>query len=102
MKVPELYVGDIMLLVQLLDKHTDEIDRRAKQIMRRAKIRHLIWPFSGSDYYAMRAIEMNVLLAKLRCMSELANKLMSSTGIDDDGKHVSFADVIEKHKQQAN
>ena len=93
MKVPELRFDEIFLILRLLDIRSGELVRRAHQIKREADLRYL-WPFGRSRWLMRASLEMEMVANESRRLAELADSLKIATGTDDDGRQVTFEEMI--------
>lgn len=96
MKIPELYLHEVIATIRMLEEYADRIVVRTKKIQRRARLRRFFWPLGFRDYMFARTAELNVMLVEMKSAKNLHQKLLMATGIDDDGKQFTVKDVIEK------
>jgi hypothetical protein len=114
MKVPELYTHEVLTLIKFIDQYAEKVVAQAKQIRKRIEFRQRFWRFGIHGFMVNSMLRLAILehekdmlrLAilehEMQCSKELREKLLASTGTDEDEKSITLADVIEKMRSKGN
>lgn len=100
MKIPELYTYEIQAIIALLSSYVDDVAKEAKKIHRTTMIKNFLWPFGVKQRYLIAAVKIEMLTNQIVHSRELRDKLLEAHGIDDDGKPITFRQIISQPKAQ--
>jgi len=101
MKVPELYVNEVVILIEALDRKADAICDSIKKRRRTVDIQMFLFPWAMRSIATAFIVESKVALEVLNVMQELRNKLMESTGVDEDMQKVTLSQILEKNRESS-
>lgn len=102
MKVPELYTHEILTMIKFIDQYAEKVVAQAKQIRGRIEFRRRFWPFGIHGFMVNSMLRLAILEHEMKCSKELRDKLLASTGTDEDERPITLSDVIEKMKGKGN
>jgi hypothetical protein len=100
MKVPELYTYEIAVIHSLLHSYASDIEKEAAKVHRGVMRRKRFWPFGINEHLMIAGIKMQLLANQMEQAKQLKDKLMESTGFDDDGKKITFREMISNNSSQ--
>jgi hypothetical protein len=99
MKIPELYVREVVWAISGLDYQVSKI---AKTYSRRMKVFHAKYAFfffsrtRRDDLSRAMLSESMAVLEVIQGMKELKEKFLESTGVNEDMSLITFAEMIEQ------
>lgn len=102
MKVPELYTHEVLTLIKFIDQYAEKVVAQAKQIRKRIEFRQRFWRFGIHSFMVNSMLRLAILEHEMQCSKELREKLLASTGTDEDERPITLADVIEKMRSKGN
>lgn len=102
MKIPELYITDILILIDALNTKGDSV---AKLVEQRAKEcrREMFWMPWRKKYAAPAFLTYaDSATSFIKQLEEITAKLMESTGVDEDMRPVTLDEMIKRKKAQVD
>lgn len=95
MKVPELYISDLALALRCLKFNHDFISDRILKDIARSKRQAFLRPWAKRHILMAGAIRAQAGMQLLIEMKELQDKLLMSTGQDEDMRPVTLKEILK-------
>jgi len=97
-KTPELYVGDVLAIIEALDKRARSVAEETVGLSKTVK-RKMFFQFWRRDYLREFLLaKSNMALAHLHHLREIREKMMQSTGVDDDMRPITLEQILKDHE----
>lgn len=94
MKVPELYIKELVLLNQCIKTASDVIGSGFERDKKRTEREMFFRPWAKNSIAMAFAIRGQMALEILRDLREIQEKLLNSTGVDDDMQPVTLKKLL--------
>jgi hypothetical protein len=102
MKTPELYVGDVLVAIEAIDFAANSLTQsylaKSKALQRRA----LFMPWKKDSFYGELLASANFAIARLGHLQSIREKLMQSTGVDEDMRPITLEEILKKNATRTN
>jgi len=102
MKAPELYVGDILVIIEAIDFAADSLTKgylaKSKAYRRKSFFR----PWKKIAFARELFSDANFVLGKLGHLRSIREKLLQSTGVDEDMQPVTLEEVLKRNATKTN
>lgn len=96
MKLPELYIQELWIILESLKKVHDQICDDMITSGKRAKRRALFMPWRARRIAAAFVFQAAIGKDVCKNLRDLHEKLLESTGLDEDMHEVTFREMIER------
>jgi hypothetical protein len=105
MKAPELYVADILVVIEAIDFAADSLTRSylAKSKAYRRKCFFNFFRPSRRNALARELLsDANFALGRLGHLRSVREKLLQSTGVDEDMRPITLEEILKKNATRTN
>jgi hypothetical protein len=102
MKAPELYVGDILVIIEAIDFAADSL---AKGYLAKAKVckrKSFFRPWKRDALARELLSDANFALGRLGHLRSVREKLLQSTGVDEDMRPITLEEILKKNATRTN
>jgi len=101
-KTPELYVGDVLAIIEALEKRARSVAEETVGLSKTVK-RKMFFQFWRRDYLREFLLsKSNMALAHLHHLREIREKMMQSTGVDDDMRPITLEQILKDHESASH
>jgi hypothetical protein len=102
MKTPELYVGDVLVAIEAIDFAANSLTQsylaKSKRYKRNSWLR-----FWKKEAFARELLaDANFAIARLGHLQSIREKLMQSTGVDEDMRPITLEEILKKNATRTN
>lgn len=102
MKAPELYVGDILVVIEAIDFAAHSLTQSFLVKSKALKRRSFFMPWKKDALSGELLASGNFALAKLAHLRSIREKLMQSTGLDEDMRPITLEEILKKNATRTN
>lgn len=102
MKAPELYVGDILVAIEAIDFAAHSLTQSFLAKSKALKRRSFFMPWKKDALSRELLASGNFAIAKLLHLQSIREKLMQSTGVDEDMHPVTLEEILKKNAASTN
>jgi hypothetical protein len=95
MKTPELYVYELQLLLYSLQLDSSIIEQKTLKDLRRSERWALLCFWRRRSIVMAAAIRAEAAMQSLKAIAELRDKLLESTGVDEDMRPITFKQMLK-------
>jgi hypothetical protein len=102
MKTPELYVGDILVALEAIDFAAHSLTQgylaKSKAIKRKSFFR----PWNKLALSRELLADASFALGRLGHLQSIREKLLQSTGLDEDMRPITLEEILKKNATRTN
>lgn len=102
MKIPELYVGDILVAVEAIDFAAHCLTKSFLAKSKALKRRSFFMPWKKNALSNELLASGNFAIARLGHLQSIREKLMQSTGVDEDMRPITLEEILKRNAAKTN
>jgi|694.fasta_scaffold10227_16 hypothetical protein len=102
MKTPELYVGDVLVAIEAIDFAAHSLTQSFLAKSKALKRRSFFMPWNKNALSNELLASGNFAIARLGHLQSIREKLMQSTGVDEDMRPITLEEILKKNATRTN
>jgi len=102
MKIPELYVGDVLVAIEAIDFAAHSLSKSYFKKARAYKRKSFFAPWKKGSLAKELLVDANFALGRLGHLKSIRDKLMQSTGVDEDMRPITPEEILKSNESRVN
>lgn len=102
MKIPELYIGDILVVLEAIDFAAYSITEGYLKKAKTYKRKSFFMPWAKQELAKDILSSAEFALGRISHLKSIREKLLQSTGTDEDMRPVTLEELLKKNAARAN